>query len=415
MGRWSLLGLALTACAPWRATPPAPNDDVARRPPSGEPTPNAPPPRFIEDDYGRALAEARARGLPLFVDAWAPWCHTCLSMRAFVFPDARLGSVSARFVWLSIDTERAQNAAVVSKLGVRVLPTLFVVDARDERVVLAWPGSLTAPELATLLEDAQTGVGPRGPLAVDVAVTRSNAEGRLHECAVMADGEAPKMPPGTAVADVIRAGIDCAVKLVDHPDERARLADLAALGERVASDPSQPILADDRSDLYDYTLSAYRALDRQESAQRLAQAWSDFLEGQAARAPTPSARAVFDAHRLLAYLALGEPEKAVPFLRQSEHDFPEDFNPPARLATAYFAMKRFDEALAACRRALQLAYGPRKLRLWSLEADVRAASGDVAGARAALRAALDFADRLHLGPTYASQIAAITKRLAELR
>ncbi len=30
-------------------------------------------PRFIEDDFPRALAEAKARDLPLFVDAWAPW------------------------------------------------------------------------------------------------------------------------------------------------------------------------------------------------------------------------------------------------------------------------------------------------------------------------------------------------------
>jgi hypothetical protein len=28
---------------------------------------------FIEDDYGKALAEARARNLPLFIEAWAPW------------------------------------------------------------------------------------------------------------------------------------------------------------------------------------------------------------------------------------------------------------------------------------------------------------------------------------------------------
>jgi hypothetical protein len=28
---------------------------------------------FIEDDYPRALAEARARKLPIFVEMWAPW------------------------------------------------------------------------------------------------------------------------------------------------------------------------------------------------------------------------------------------------------------------------------------------------------------------------------------------------------
>ena len=28
---------------------------------------------FIDDDYAKALAEARARKLPLFIEAWAPW------------------------------------------------------------------------------------------------------------------------------------------------------------------------------------------------------------------------------------------------------------------------------------------------------------------------------------------------------
>ena len=28
---------------------------------------------FLSDDYARALGEARARELPLFIEAWAPW------------------------------------------------------------------------------------------------------------------------------------------------------------------------------------------------------------------------------------------------------------------------------------------------------------------------------------------------------
>jgi hypothetical protein len=28
---------------------------------------------FIQDDYATALAEARARNVPVFVEAWAPW------------------------------------------------------------------------------------------------------------------------------------------------------------------------------------------------------------------------------------------------------------------------------------------------------------------------------------------------------
>jgi hypothetical protein len=28
---------------------------------------------FIQDDYARAVAEAKAKKLPLFIEAWAPW------------------------------------------------------------------------------------------------------------------------------------------------------------------------------------------------------------------------------------------------------------------------------------------------------------------------------------------------------
>jgi hypothetical protein len=28
---------------------------------------------WIDDDYGRALSEARARHVPIFAEAWAPW------------------------------------------------------------------------------------------------------------------------------------------------------------------------------------------------------------------------------------------------------------------------------------------------------------------------------------------------------
>jgi hypothetical protein len=28
---------------------------------------------FLKDDYPKALEEARARGVPIFIDAWAPW------------------------------------------------------------------------------------------------------------------------------------------------------------------------------------------------------------------------------------------------------------------------------------------------------------------------------------------------------
>ena len=56
-----LVGLVVSGAAPTRpaATP------AAGASPSVLP--------FIHDDYDRAVAEARARKVPLFIEAWAPW------------------------------------------------------------------------------------------------------------------------------------------------------------------------------------------------------------------------------------------------------------------------------------------------------------------------------------------------------
>jgi hypothetical protein len=294
--RWRFWAVALS-CACGRGSPAIAPDPAGTESPGAQArtaAASAPGPveapdsaiAFIENDYPRALDEARARGLPLFVDAWATWCHTCLSLRSFVFPDPVLRPLARRFVWLSLDTERAENAAVVARLGVRVLPTLFVLDASTERPRLSWPGSLTAVELARLLEGFS---GPRAgqaadpyeesdpptgdPASVDMQVTKLAEEHRFAACAARAADALPGLPAGTFRADVVRAGIGCAEELPTTAPERAALAALAANGERIAGDPSEPILADDRSDLYDYVVGAFRALGRTDQATRLARAW----------------------------------------------------------------------------------------------------------------------------------------------
>jgi tetratricopeptide (TPR) repeat protein len=223
------------------------------------------------------------------------------------------------------------------------------------------------------------------------------------------------MPPGSALADVLRAAMHCAAELPKDAAERARLPELVKLGERVASDPSQAILSDDRSDLYSYVVEGLRDLRKSDEAKRVARAWASMLEAQATRAPTPAARAVFDPQRLLAYIAIGEPQRAIPMLELSEREFPEDYNPPARLAIAYLEMKRYGEGLAAVQRALSRAYGPRKLRLWSLQADLCEAKGDRAGAARALRDARDYARSLPLTGGYPKLLDAIEKRLSKMK
>ncbi len=50
----------------------APAGSVAATPPPGVTAARQVLP-FIEDDYARALSEARAKKVPLFIEAWAPW------------------------------------------------------------------------------------------------------------------------------------------------------------------------------------------------------------------------------------------------------------------------------------------------------------------------------------------------------
>jgi len=135
------------------------------------------------------------------------------------------------------------------------------------------------------------------------------------------------------------------------------------------------------------------------------------LERAAARARTPDARAVFDSHRLGTYLDLGEPERAIAMLQASERDLPDDYNPPARLAAAYKAMKKYDEALAASDRALAKAYGPRKLGILQTRADIYKEKGDSAGARKTMEEAVQLAESLPEGQRSEKAIANLKKKL----
>ena len=49
------------------------------------------------DDYKGALADAQASERPIVIDLWAPWCHTCLSMKNTVLADPALATVAERF------------------------------------------------------------------------------------------------------------------------------------------------------------------------------------------------------------------------------------------------------------------------------------------------------------------------------
>ncbi len=411
---------------------------------------------FIEDDYPRALAEAKKLNRPLFVDAWAPWCHTCLSVRAYVLSDPRLRPLADRYVFAAIDTEKPVNAEFLSRYPVDVWPTLWVFDPKTEKTVLKWLGSANPAELTMLLEDAAVAIhvkdsgGEAGSLFL--TAKRAFSEGKTAEaidlyrqalakapvswlrraqliealalalhakqenaaCVALAKDEFRTLGRGTSQANLALTGLQCTRALPSESPEGRDLLLHVEVVKRIALDMSYPILADDRSGLFEELVSTYKAANNNEAATRISQQWAQFLETEAARAPSKEARVVFDAHRLLAYLELHEPQKAIDMLSRSESDLPSDYNSPARLARVYFEMHRYDDALGAIERALSRVYGPRELRLQLQKADILEAKGDIKGATDSLEKALKRAQGMTLSAAYQRVRESLEKRLSML-
>jgi tetratricopeptide (TPR) repeat protein len=101
-------------------------------------------------------------------------------------------------------------------------------------------------------------------------------------------------------------------------------------------------------------------------------------------------------------------------LEQSQRDFPEDYNPPARLAAAYKAMGKYEESIRYADLALSRAYGPRRLTIFRTKVDAQAAMGDKDGARATMRAAVAEAEALPDGQRNDRTIASLKEKLASL-
>ena len=373
-------------------------------------------------------------------------------MKAFVFTDEALASRTGQFVWLSIDTEKAVNAPFLAKFPVSVWPSFYVLDPANEIVALRWVGGATVAQLQKILDDGRAAVRgrpsgleetlaradrlygqqknaeaaeayrgvlarapsgwPRYARTVESLLFALDASRQSEACARTARDAFSRLGRTSSAANIASSGLDCALRLPAESPERTELvAALEGAARQALAATDVPMAADDRSSVYISLLDARDDARDEEGKKKVASEWASFLDGEAARAKTPAARAVFDSHRLTAYLELQQPERAIPMLEASERDFPDDYNPPARLAVAYKAMKRYDDALSASDRALARAYGPRKLLILQTRADIYTARGDSAAARRTLEQALETAESFPPGQRSETTIAAIRKKL----
>jgi thiol-disulfide isomerase/thioredoxin len=432
--------LALLACLlvlgchdkgpPPPAAKPAPKpvepDPCAKQQPEG-------PLAWFADDYPSALACARKKKVPLVIDLWAPWCHTCLSMRSTVLRDPALAADKDKFVFLALDTDREQNAAPLAKLAISAWPTFYVL-GDDEAVLARFVGSASlaqfeelldaaaiaakgAPEarsaahllsaeralaikeyqsaeeeLAAALEHAPVAWSRRPELLGSLILTKY----RRHDysgCLDVADKYLDVTGNAAVASDFLVTAMFCADKL-EHPvapapppaaDVRARIH---ALRERAAdrwkgllADKTAPLSIDDRSDAMASLREDLEALGKKGEARRVAEEQRALLDDAAAKAPDAMAAMTYNWPRAEVYVYLGRPLDLVPALEKSVKDLPGQYDPPARLGWIYLEAGKLAEAATWTDKALALVYGPRKGRLLAQRAEIATAAGDKKTAR----------------------------------
>jgi tetratricopeptide (TPR) repeat protein len=256
---------------------------------------------------------------------------------------------------------------------------------------------------------------PRWARAAESLLFALSATRQGEECVALALRAYPKLRGTLNGADFAGAGLECAMHMPPDAKDRAEtVARFEAAVKESLADPKLPLAADDRSALYQALYNAREDAKDEAGMAAVAREWVGDLDARAARAQTDEQRTAMDPNRLGAYQAAGEIEKAIPMLERSEREFPKDYNPPARLAFVYQRLGRWDEALAASDRALALVYGPRRIRVLLVRADIYKGKGDSARERKTLEDAVAFAKSLPEGQRSEETIADLEKRLGEL-
>ena len=381
-----------------------------------------------------ALARAKKEGKLVFVDTWAEWCHTCISMKHYVLDSPALRSLGEQVVFVAVDTEKEKNAKFVDQHAIDVWPTFFILDPEKGDVLGYWPGSGSVKEMddfvreALAARDARRGdkLDPKSPLAAllaakqaqsrsdyeaaakhyRVAVQRAPADwprrieaqsgllsalfnaGRADQCVDAGLEHLDSIRGAAKPTDFARVLFDCA----DHAKNAGKKSAAREAVKRrlaaVANAPHPESTPDDRADTLGALADVLIELGDKAGARKALTERLAILEKASKAAPTPAAAQAYDAALASALLSMGRAADAIRLLEQREKQLPSSYEPPGRLAGVLLAMKKYPEALAAVQRALAHSEGPRRLRFLEIKADILAGLGDAAGQVKALEEAV---------------------------
>jgi thioredoxin-like negative regulator of GroEL len=377
---------------------------------------------WFTDDFATALACARKREVPLVLDLWAPWCHTCISMKTTVLADPALAPRRDQFVFVALDTDREANAAVVDDFALSAWPTFYVIGT-SEQVLARFVGAATLQQFQDFL-DAGARAAAGGIAAADarmLGAERALASRDLHtaneeltaalaiappqwprrvealgsllltlrmlddtaRCLAIAERNLDEVGQTATATNFWSTALACAEKRAAGDPERARAVQEGAIAKLRAAvdDPSAPLSIDDRAEALGYLRDALDALGRKDDAKATAEQLRVLVDDAYAKAPTPFARMTFLWPRAEVYAWLGRPLDLVADCEQLAAELPREYDPPARLGWLYLKAGKHAKAAQWTDQALALVYGPRKGRLLAQRAEIAAAAGDRAAER----------------------------------
>jgi thioredoxin-like negative regulator of GroEL len=418
---------------------------------------------WIHDDLAGALACAKQRKVPVVVDLWAPWCHTCLSMQSTVFTDASFKPDVDRFVFAALDTDKEVNAAAVAKYPPSAWPTFYVIGedrstGATDAVLARFVGAasiaqfhafldagvkaqaggaagadahLLGAERAIALKDLATaeqeltaalGQAPktwaRRPDALTSLLSTQRKRGDQLGCLATAEKSIDDTGNAAAATDFIVIAMGCADGLASEASAAPRIKKLR---ERAAirlaglvADRKAPLSVDDRSDALANLREIDDDLGKHAEARAIAEKQRALLDDAAAKAATPMAAMTYNWQRAEVYTYLGIPLEIVPALEKSARDLPKEYDPRARLGWIYLQAGKLPEAARWTDEALAMVYGPRKARVLGQRAEIAEKQHDKAAERKAREETVRLWESLPPGQASPESLAKAKEALAKL-
>ena len=376
---------------------------------------------WIEDDYAAALACAREKKVPLVLDLWAPWCHTCLSMQTTVFMDPAMAADATKFVFVGLDTDKPENADAVGKFAPSAWPTFYVVGT-DESVLARFIGAasvkqfrdfmasgaqaaagggaaadarylggqraLAKKDFATANEEFTAALGampeswPRRDELLNALVMVKSKVGDTKACLEVGEKYMDAAGANALATNFIEMAVGCADKAAADAalkDRAIALRDKAiARWRAILADNAAPLSVDDRAEAMGYLRDALEGAGKLDDAKQVGEQLRTLLDDAWAKAKTPEETMTHLWLRCEVYAWLKRPLDLVADVEKLAKQLPKEYDPLARLGWLYWKGGKLTEAATWTEKALGLVYGPRKGRVLAQRAEIAKAAGDKA-------------------------------------